>query len=47
LEGSEDGFLIAEADLAQRGPGEVLGTRQSGASAYAALRYTKYAATSR
>ncbi|MGI9436682.1 MAG: ATP-dependent DNA helicase RecG [Geminicoccaceae bacterium] len=27
---SEDGFLIAEEDLRLRGPGEVLGTRQSG-----------------
>jgi len=28
---STDGFVIAEEDLALRGPGEVLGTRQSGA----------------
>jgi ATP-dependent DNA helicase RecG len=27
---SNDGFKIAEADLAFRGPGEFLGTRQSG-----------------
>ncbi len=27
---TDDGFLIAEADLALRGPGEVLGTAQSG-----------------
>jgi len=26
----QDGFVIAEADLAQRGPGDYLGTRQSG-----------------
>lgn len=28
---SNDGFLIAEADLKQRGPGDIAGTRQSGA----------------
>jgi ATP-dependent DNA helicase RecG len=27
---SNDGFFIAEEDLRQRGPGEVLGTRQTG-----------------
>ncbi|MCG6536965.1 MAG: DNA helicase RecG, partial [Syntrophales bacterium LBB04] len=30
MEGSNDGFLIAEEDLALRGPGEFMGTRQSG-----------------
>jgi len=30
LEATSDGFKIAEADLRIRGPGEVLGTRQSG-----------------
>jgi len=30
LEGTTDGFRIAEEDLAIRGPGEFLGTRQSG-----------------
>jgi ATP-dependent DNA helicase RecG len=30
LRESEDGFRIAEEDLRLRGPGEVLGTRQSG-----------------
>ena len=28
---TEDGFVIAEEDLRLRGPGELLGTRQSGA----------------
>ena len=27
---TNDGFIIAEKDLALRGPGEVLGTRQTG-----------------
>ncbi len=30
LEGTEDGFAIAEADLRFRGPGEILGTKQAG-----------------
>ena len=30
LEETNDGFRIAEADLALRGPGELLGTNQSG-----------------
>jgi ATP-dependent DNA helicase RecG len=30
MEKEHDGFKIAEADLALRGPGEFLGTRQSG-----------------
>jgi ATP-dependent DNA helicase RecG len=30
LERSTDGFVIAEKDLELRGPGEFLGTRQSG-----------------
>ena len=30
MRASTDGFLIAEKDLALRGPGELLGTRQTG-----------------
>ena len=30
MQSSHDGFAIAEQDLAMRGPGELLGTRQSG-----------------
>jgi len=30
MEQIQDGFKIAEADLSIRGPGELLGTRQSG-----------------
>jgi ATP-dependent DNA helicase RecG len=28
---TQDGFVVAEKDLAMRGPGEIEGTRQSGA----------------
>jgi ATP-dependent DNA helicase RecG len=31
---TNDGFLIAEKDLALRGPGELLGTRQTGLAAF-------------
>ena len=30
LQESQDGFVVAEADLEIRGPGELLGTRQTG-----------------
>jgi ATP-dependent DNA helicase RecG len=35
LERTDDGFKVAEADLAIRGPGEILGTRQSGVAGLA------------
>ena len=41
LAGTIDGFQIAEEDLRLRGPGEVLGTRQSGAGG---LRFVEYLA---
>ena len=31
---TNDGFRIAEEDLRLRGPGEILGTRQSGEEAF-------------
>ncbi|MGE3320116.1 MAG: ATP-dependent DNA helicase RecG, partial [Candidatus Berkiella sp.] len=34
LRETTDGFVIAEADLALRGPGEILGTRQTGAVSF-------------
>jgi ATP-dependent DNA helicase RecG len=41
LEATRDGFLIAEEDLRLRGPGEVLGTAQSGIGT---LRFVEYLA---
>jgi ATP-dependent DNA helicase RecG len=35
VEGQSDGFKLAEVDLALRGEGEILGTRQSGLARYA------------
>jgi len=35
LERTDDGFKVAEADLELRGPGEILGTRQSGLASLA------------
>lgn len=34
LRESNDGFVIAEADLSLRGPGEILGTKQTGAAQF-------------
>ncbi|MFC4991351.1 ATP-dependent DNA helicase RecG [Rubritalea tangerina] len=41
MEGTDDGFKIAEADLTLRGPGDVLGTQQSG---LADLRFIEFLA---
>lgn len=37
LENSEDGFKIAEADLALRGPGEIIGVKQAGIPSFNCL----------
>jgi len=34
MESTNDGFKISEADLEMRGPGEFLGTRQSGLAGF-------------
>ena len=34
LKNNHDGFLIAEEDLILRGPGEILGTKQSGQNSF-------------
>ena len=34
MQESHDGFVIAEADLEIRGPGELLGTRQTGLATF-------------
>jgi hypothetical protein len=41
LEASHSGFAIAEADLAARGAGDVIGRRQSGRDAAGALRVAR------
>ncbi len=41
MESSSDGFEIAEADLRIRGPGEYLGTRQSGVPAFRAANLVR------
>jgi len=40
---SNDGFVIAEKDLELRGPGEILGTRQTGEVRYRVLDFTAHA----
>ena len=42
LRESNDGFYIAEEDLRQRGPGEVLGTRQTGVLAFRVARLPEH-----
>ena len=42
LRESADGFYIAERDLELRGPGEVLGTRQTGLMEFRVARITSY-----
>jgi len=39
---SQDGFVIAEKDLKIRGPGEVLGTRQTGVSSFRVARLPEH-----
>lgn len=39
---SQDGFVIAEKDLKIRGPGEVLGTRQTGISSFRVARLPEH-----
>jgi ATP-dependent DNA helicase RecG len=41
METTTDGFAVAEADLRIRGPGEYLGTRQSGAPAFRAANLVR------
>jgi ATP-dependent DNA helicase RecG len=41
MEETHDGFKIAEADLALRGPGELLGTRQSGLADFRLANLTR------
>ena len=41
MERTSDGFEIAEADLRMRGPGEYIGTRQSGAPAFRAANLVR------
>jgi ATP-dependent DNA helicase RecG len=44
MESTADGFDVAEADLRMRGPGEYLGTRQSGVPAFRAANLVRDAA---
>ncbi|MEQ9316255.1 MAG: hypothetical protein RLN72_10410 [Henriciella sp.] len=41
MRGTEDGFEIAEADFRLRGPGDLLGVRQSGAVDYRIVDLSK------
>lgn len=42
MKASQDGFVIAEKDLKIRGPGEVLGTRQTGVSSFRVARLPEH-----
>ena len=44
---TNDGFRIAEEDLRLRGPGEILGTRQSGEEAFRAATPEDWSRSSR
>ena len=43
MRASNDGFFISEKDLELRGPGELLGTRQTGEVRYRVLDLTAHA----
>ncbi len=43
MRASNDGFFIAEKDLELRGPGEVLGTRQTGLMEFRVARLPEHA----
>ena len=42
MQDSHDGFVIAEADLEIRGPGELLGTRQTGLAEFRVARLPEH-----
>ncbi len=41
METSQDGFFLAEMDLRLRGPGQILGTQQTGLPKFATLDLVK------
>jgi ATP-dependent DNA helicase RecG len=44
MQDTHDGFVIAEADLRIRGPGELLGTRQTGLAQFRVARLPEHEA---